>query len=56
MWEGLRTDGNPAEEPHPEAEATEIGDLACLLLSLLGTAVSGCASVGVSPDADREDW
>ena len=20
MWEGLRTDGNPAEEPHPEEE------------------------------------
>ena len=54
MWEGMRTDGNshdghPAgEEPHPE-----IGGFACLLLSLLGTAVSG-PPVGASPDADRE--
>ena len=54
MWEGMRTDGNshdghPAEEePHPE-----IGGFACLLLSLLGTAVSG-PPVGASPDADRK--
>ena len=60
MCEGMRTDGNshdddghPAEEPHPEVESTEIGGVACLLLSLLGTAVSG-PPVGASPvGADR---
>ena len=58
MCEGMRTDGNshdrhPAEEPHPEGEATEMGEAACLILSLLGTAVSG-SPVGASPDADQQ--
>ena len=37
----------------PEEEASEIGEVACLLLSLLGSAVSG-PPVGASPVADRK--